>query len=212
MAQRVSEAEVVLDVALRLEKLLSKEPGFEIVLTRRTDEFIPLEERTAIANRASADLFLSIHVNSSRNVRASGVETYFLNFANNPDAEAVAARENATASRSMHQLPDIVRAISLNNKLDESRDLARSVQEALVTAVAKDEDDEKDRGVKQAPFVVLIGAGMPSVLAEIAFITNAEEGGKLRTGAYRQKVAQALFEAVRKYQRSLKVPGTIASQ
>jgi N-acetylmuramoyl-L-alanine amidase len=212
MAQRTSEAEVVLDVALRLEKLLEREPGVEVILTRRTNVFIPLEERPAIANREGADLFLSIHVNSSRNTRATGVETYFLNFANNAEAEAVAARENATAARSMHQLPDMVKAISQNNKLDESRDFARTVQEALVSGYDRDQRDTSDRGVKHAPFVVLIGANMPSVLAEIAFITNTDEGGRLRSGAYRQQIAQSLFEALRKYQRSLKGVGTVASQ
>src|SRR4029453_1502180 len=102
--------------------------------------------------------------------------------------------------------------ISLNNKLDESRDFARAVQEALVNGIGDDPGDARDRGVKQAPFVVLIGASMPSVLAEIAFITNGHEGGKLRTGAYRQQIAQALFDALRKYQRSLKALGTVASQ
>jgi N-acetylmuramoyl-L-alanine amidase len=151
-------------------------------------------------------------VNSSRNTRASGAETYFLNFASNPEAEAVAARENATASKSMHQLPDIVRAISLNNKLDESRDFARAVQDSLMRGVTRNTEEITDRGVKQAPFVVLIGAGMPSVLAEIGFLTNQAEGVRLRTGAFRQQIAQALFEAVGKYQRSLKTVGTIASQ
>ena len=126
----VSEAELVLDVARRLEVLLLKEPGVEVMLTRRTDVFVPLEERTAIANREDADLFLSIHANSSRNNKAGGVETYFLNFASNPDAEAVAARENSASGRTMHSLPDIVKAITLNNKLDESRDFATLVQRA----------------------------------------------------------------------------------
>jgi N-acetylmuramoyl-L-alanine amidase len=212
MAHRTSEAEVVLDVALRLEKLLAREPGVEVILTRRTNVFIPLEERPAIANREGADLFLSIHVNSSRNTRAAGVETYFLNFANNAEAEAVAARENATASRSMHHLPDMVKAISQNNKLDESRDFARTVQEALVAGYDRGDRDTSDRGVKHAPFVVLIGANMPSVLAEIAFLTHAEEGNRLRSGSYRQQIAQSLFEALRKYQRSLKGAGVVASQ
>ena len=119
-----TEADVVLDIALRLERLLRKEPGLDVVLTRRSDVFIPLEQRTAIANREGADLFLSIHANASRNASARGVETYFLSFASSPDAEAVAARENATSDRAMHNLPSIVRAIALNNKLDESRDLA----------------------------------------------------------------------------------------
>ena len=130
-----------------------------MVLTRRTDVFIPLEERTAIANRESADLFLSIHANASRNTAARGVETYFLNFASTPDAEAVAARENSASARAMHNLPDIVKAIALNNKLDESRDLAAMVQEAMVDALRGSNKDLRDLGVKQAPFVVLIGAG-----------------------------------------------------
>ena len=122
----------MLDVARRLEVLLLKEPGVEVMLTRRTDVFVPLEERTAIANREGADLFLSIHANSSRNSKAGGVETYFLNFASNPDAEAVAARENSASGRTMHSLPDIVKAITLNNKLDESRDFATLVQRAMI--------------------------------------------------------------------------------
>jgi N-acetylmuramoyl-L-alanine amidase len=112
----------------------------------------------------------------------------------------------------MHQLPDMLKAISLNNKLDESRDFARTVQESLVAGYDRDGRDGIDRGVKQAPFVVLIGANMPSVLAEIAFITNSDEGGRLRAGSHRQEIAQALFEALRKYQRSLKGLGAVASQ
>ena len=119
-----TEAGVVLDVALRVEKILAPQPGIEVVLTRRTDTFVPLEERTAIANRQAADLFLSIHANSSRNRQAAGVETYILNFASNADAAAVAARENAAAVGSMRNLPDMVRAITQGNKRDESRELA----------------------------------------------------------------------------------------
>ena len=122
----------MLDVALRLEKLLQKVPGVEVILTRRTDEFVPLQERTAIANREGADLFLSIHANASANAQARGVETYFLNFANNLSAAAVAARENAASGQAMGALPDFVKAIALNNKLDESRDFATLVQRAMV--------------------------------------------------------------------------------
>jgi N-acetylmuramoyl-L-alanine amidase len=208
---KIIEKDIVLDVALRLEKLLLNEPGFQVLLTRRTDIFIPLEERTAIANREQADLFLSIHANSSRNRTATGVETYYLNFASNPEAEAVAARENAGASQTMNHLPEIVKAIALNNKLDESRDFARMVQTAMVARLRAQNAAMRDLGVKQAPFVVLIGAGMPSVLAEIAFLSNQQEGGLLKTNAYRQKVAEALFEAVKSYQRSLKSVGTVAN-
>ena len=129
----VTEAELVLDVALRLEKLLSdRRPGVEVILTRRTDEFVPLQERTAIANREGADLFLSIHANASASAQARGIETYFLNFANNLSAAAVAARENAASGQAMGALPDFVKAIALNNKLDESRDFATHVQRAMI--------------------------------------------------------------------------------
>lgn len=207
---RVTEADLVLDVALRLEKLLARVEGVEVVMTRRADVFIPLEERTAIANRAGADLFLSIHANASRNKAARGVETYYLNFASNPEAEAVAARENATSAGGMHQLPDIIRAIALNDKLDESRDLAELVQNAMARRLRPQNRGFKSLGVKRAPFVVLIGAGMPSVLAEISFVTNKDEAALLRAGAYRQRIAQALFDAVTSYQQSLKKVTAIA--
>src|SRR6476661_7124775 len=208
----LNEADLVLDVALRLEQLLLKQPGAEVVLTRRTDVFIPLEERTAIANREGADLFLSIHANASRNSRARGVETYFLNFASNPDAEAVAARENSASGRTMHNLPDIVKAITLNNKLDESRDFATLVQRAMIDKLSASNKQIRDLGVRQAPFVVLIGAGMPSILAEISFLTHQQEGKLLKTPAYRQKIAEALFAGVQEYQRSPKAVKTAARQ
>ena len=208
----LQEKDLVLDVARRLDRLVRQELGTEVVMTRSTDVFIPLEERTAIANQRGADLFLSIHANASRNVKARGVETYFLNFASNPDAEAVAARENSASGQTMHRLPDIVRAITLNNKIDESRDFATLVQRAMIENLSKANDNVRDRGVKQAPFVVLIGAGMPSVLAEIAFMTHTQEGRLLKSASYRQKIAEALFQGVRRYQRSLKAVTAIASQ
>jgi len=209
---KTNEAEVVLDVALRVEKLLAAEAGIEVVMTRRTDTFIPLEERPAMANRLGADLFLSIHANSSRNRKAAGVETYILNFATSADAAAVAARENAAAAGAMRNLPDMVRAITQGNKRDESRELASAVQESMVTRLKPHNQGLRDLGVKQAPFVVLIGAGMPSVLAEIAFISHDGEGGLLRTEKYRQRIAEALATAVIRYTRTLKPVGTIAAQ
>jgi len=207
----INEAELTLDVAQRLQKLLDK-AGVEVVMTRDTDVFIPLEERTAIANREGADLFLSIHANASRNAVARGVETYFLNFATNPEAEAVAARENATSGKPMHSLPDIVKAIALNNKINESRDLAETVQKSMVRRLGQKNRSLKDLGVKQAPFVVLIGAAMPSVLAEISFVTNKSDGAMLKTPAYRQQIAQALMDAVIGYQQSLKRMNGIAAK
>jgi N-acetylmuramoyl-L-alanine amidase len=205
------EATLVLDVALRLEKLLQA-AGSDVVMTRRTDEYIPLEERTAIANRAQGDLFLSIHANASRNRTARGVESYVLNFATTPDAEAVAARENASTGRTMSSLTEIVKAITLNTKLDESKNLARIVQRHLVDSLQGVNQAVRDHGVKQAPFVVLIGASMPSVLVEISFITNRDELRLLKTGAYRQKIAEGLFDAVRGYQKSLKGSSVLAQQ
>jgi N-acetylmuramoyl-L-alanine amidase len=199
-----TEAELTLDIALRLERLLAKEPGVEVVLTRRTDEYVALQERTAIANREGADLFLSIHANASRNRAARGIESYLLNFASTPDAAAVAARENASSTLTMSHLNDLVKQIALNSKLDESRDLASHMQTSMVRKLRVSNQQVKDLGVKQAPFVVLVGASMPSVLVEVSFITNKQEGRMLGTGAYRQRVAEALLDGVRRYLRTLK--------
>ena len=207
----ISESELVLDVTVRLEKLLRQQPGMEVVLTRRTNEFVSLEERTLLANRESADLFLSIHANASANQTARGVETYFLNFALNPQAEAVAARENAASEKTMSSLPDIIKAITLNSKLNESRDFASSIQRALIRGLRPGNKAVRDLGVKQAPFMVLIGASMPSVLAEISFVTNRDESRLLRTPAYRQRIAESLLAGILRYQQSLKqVQGTVA--
>jgi N-acetylmuramoyl-L-alanine amidase len=211
-ARGLSESDLVLDVALRLEKLLLKQQGVEVVLTRRTNTFVSLEERTEIANREGADLFLSIHVNASADASARGVETYFLNFAANPEAEAVAARENAGAARNMRHLPEIVKAIALNNKIDESRDFAAAVQRALHADMRKVNKDVRNLGVKQAPFMVLIGATMPSILAEISFLTNKQDATFLKTEKYRQQIAEALLAGVMKYQQSLKRQPVVAGR
>jgi N-acetylmuramoyl-L-alanine amidase len=207
----LNEAELVLDIALRLEGLLVKEPGVEVVLTRRTNTYVALEERTAIANGSSADLFLSIHANASANASARGFETYFLNFAPNPEAEALAARENAGSSRKMGSLPDIVKAIALNNKIDESRDFASMVQASLNDLLRKADPNARSLGVKQAPFAVLIGATMPSILAEVSFLTNAAEATLLRSQVHRQQIAEALRAGILKYGNSLKKPTVLRS-
>lgn len=208
----LNEADLVLDVALRLEKLLKAQRGVEVVLTRRGNAYIPLEERTALANRESADLFLSIHANASENPKARGLETYYLNFAPNPEAERIAARENAGSTRTMHALPDIVKAIALNNKIDESRDFAGQVQASMVDRLKRSNKNTRDLGVKQAPFMVLIGATMPSVLAEISFITNDDESRLLKTTDYRQHIAEALLQGIQRYQRGLKSSERLAAQ
>jgi N-acetylmuramoyl-L-alanine amidase len=208
----LTESNLVLDVALRLEKLLKKQKNVEVVLTRRTNAFVSLEERTAIANKSGADLFLSIHANASATPSVRGIETYFLNFATDPEAEAIAARENAGSSRSMRHLPDIVQAIAMNNKIDESRDFATIVQSALYDRLRKANKDLKNLGVKQAPFMVLIGATMPSILAEISFMTNDQDGKLLKTDKYRQQIADALLAGIMQYQGSLKKAPAVASR
>ena len=207
----ISEAELVLDVSLRLEKLLQQQPGIDVVMTRRKNEYIPLDERTEIANREEADLFLSVHANASANAAANGVETYFLNFALNPQAEAVAARENAASGKTMSSLPGIIKAITLNSKLNESRDFATSIQRSLVRGMRGGNKNLKDLGVKQAPFMVLIGAAMPSVLAEISFVTNQQEARLLKLPRYRQRIAESLLAGILRYQQSLKKVQTTAA-
>jgi len=195
----IEEKEVVLDVALRLGKLLKQRLGADVIYTRDNDTFIPLETRTAIANKAQADLFLSIHANSSPDSSARGVETYYLNFTTSPDALEVAARENAVSDESIHELSDLVKKITLKDKIDESREFAADVQKSLYDDLEEGNPGMRDRGVKKAPFVVLIGANMPSILAEISFLTNSADARELRQPAYRERIAESLYRGVARY-------------
>jgi N-acetylmuramoyl-L-alanine amidase len=195
----IEEKQVVLDVALRLGKLLKQRLGADVIYTRDNDTFIPLETRTAIANKAQADLFLSIHANSSPDSSARGVETYYLNFTTSPDALEVAARENAVSDESIHELSDLVKKITLKDKIDESREFAADVQKSLYNDLEDGNPGLKDRGVKKAPFVVLIGANMPSILAEISFLTNSDDARELQQPAYRQRIAESLYRGVARY-------------
>jgi N-acetylmuramoyl-L-alanine amidase len=195
----IEEKEVVLDVALRLGKLLKQRLGADVIFTRDSDTFIPLETRTAIANKAQADLFLSIHANSSSDSSARGVETYYLNFTTSPDALEVAARENAVSDESIHELSDLVKKITLKDKIDESREFAADVQKSLYDDLEEGNPGLRDRGVKKAPFVVLIGANMPSILAEISFLTNSDDARELQQPAYRQRIAESLYRGVSRY-------------
>jgi N-acetylmuramoyl-L-alanine amidase len=195
----IEEKQVVLDVALRLGKLLRQRLGADVIYTRDDDTFIPLETRTAIANKAQADLFLSIHANSSPDPTARGVETYYLNFTTSPDALEVAARENAVSDESIHELSDLVKKITLKDKIDESREFAADVQKSLYENLEEGNPGLRDRGVKKAPFVVLIGANMPSILAEISFLTNSDDARELQQPAYRQRIAESLYRGVSRY-------------
>ncbi len=202
-ADGIEEKDVVLDVALRLGKLLHDRLGAEIIYTRSDDTFVPLETRTAIANKAQADLFLSIHANSSPDASARGVETYYLNFTSDPTALDVAARENAVSDQSIHQLSDLVKKIALKDKIAESREFAGDVEDSLYAGLQKGNAGLKDRGVKKAPFVVLIGANMPSILAEISFVTNPRDAEQLRDPDYRERVADSLYKGIARYESGL---------
>jgi len=197
------EKDVVLDVGLRLRKLIEEKTDAEVIMTRSDDTFIPLEERTAIANEKGADLFISIHANASRDRRARGIETYFLNFTSNPEALEVAARENATTQESVHQLQDLIKKIALTEKIEESQDFATHVQREVYARLLKTAGAGKNRGVKKAPFVVLIGANMPSILAEISFLTNPSDERLLKKPAHRERIAEALYRGVEHYVNSL---------
>jgi N-acetylmuramoyl-L-alanine amidase len=199
----LQEKDLVLDVATRLGKLLEQKLGAEVVYTRDDDTFIPLETRTAIANKHEADLFISVHANSSRDPKARGVETYYLNFTSDSDALEVAARENAVSEKSVFELSDLVKKIAMKEKIEESREFAADVQGALFTGLSLKTAGLRNRGVKKAPFVVLIGANMPSILAEISFVSNPQDERRLKTPEYRQKIAESLFKGVSKYANGL---------
>jgi N-acetylmuramoyl-L-alanine amidase len=200
------EKDLVLDVALRLGNLIRQKLGAEVVYTRADDTFVPLGERTAIANRAKADLFISIHANSSPDPSATGVETYYFNLHGDKKALDVAMRENAPAESAISDLNDLLKKAVLQTKLEESREFAQRVQEPLAVNSIRVNSNAHDRGVRKAPFVVLIGASMPSILAEIGFVSNPHDEKLLRRSDQRDKIAQALFKGVADYADSLSHP------
>jgi N-acetylmuramoyl-L-alanine amidase len=199
----LEEKDLVLEVSRRLGKLLETRLGAEVVYTRKDDTFIPLETRTAIANQARADLFVSIHANSSHDPDARGVETYYLNFTSSPEALEVAARENAVSEKSIYELQDLVKKIALKEKIEESREFAGDVQASLHSGLAVKSPAIRDRGVKKAPFIVLIGANMPSILAEISFVSNPTDEHRLATSEYRERIAESLYRGIAKYVNGL---------
>lgn len=202
MRSGMKEKDITLDVSQKLKSILEQEYGYEVLMTRTTDDFVALEERTAFANSKSADLFVSVHVNSSRNKKAKGIETYYLNFATTPETMEVAARENAISEKNMGELQKLTTAIALNTKIEESRDFAKLIQTNLVGHLDK-AYAPNNLGVKQAPFYVLIGAQMPSILAEISFISNEREYNLLETSGYRQTIAQGLARGIKSYVETL---------
>lgn len=197
------EKDLDLDVALRLGNLIQQRLGAQVIYTRSSDVFVPLEERTQIANDAKADLFISIHANSSPVSSATGVETYYFNFSSDKSGLDLATRENATATSSISDLNDLLHKAVLGAKLEESKDFAQKVQASLWAMSVKMNSRSRDRGVRRAPFVVLIGATMPSILAEIGFVSNPHDEALLKKSEQRQKIAEALFKGISQYAGSL---------
>ena len=201
---RLREKNIVLQVSRLVAKKLKKKLGCEVILTRRGDYFIPLEQRTAFANIKRADLFVSIHVNSSPRRQAQGIETYYLNFASDKEAMRVAALENAASTRSLAELQDLLKKILLNSKLEESKRLAEKVQLNLVKTLRRRYRKVRNRGVKTAPFVVLIGTRMPAILVEIGFISNPTEYKRLKSSRYLDLVAEGIARGIEAYVRNIK--------
>jgi N-acetylmuramoyl-L-alanine amidase len=170
-----------------------------VILTRNDDRFIPLEERTAIAKKLNADLFVSIHCNAAKNKNAYGIETYILSFTKDPDALAVAARENATTTRGLSDLKDIIQKYILSSKIEESKRLASHVQTSVVSNISNNYRPVNNKGVKKAPFIVLIGADIPSILVESSFITNPREEKRLRSQSYVNEIAEGIYSGLKRY-------------
>jgi len=199
----LEEKTVTLDVSLALKKLLVEQAGLNVILARESDILVPLERRTVIANQKRADLFISIHVNAHRDRKREGVETFFLNFSPDPAVVELAARENATSSKNMGQMNDIIKKIAQNSRVDESRDLAARIQKGLLRSLSAANPGIKDLGVKGAPFWVLIGSEMPSVLVEISHLSNPGEEARLKTAAYRELAVRGIYDGIMDYVRSL---------
>ena len=200
----LQEKDVVLAIGLKLRELLKDELALDVVMTRSTDVFIPLEERTAIANKVNADLFLSVHANAAANRNASGIETYYLNLAKTEKAAQLAAKENGTSLEKVSVLQAILFDLMANYKLNDSAHLADEVQKALHKKARTSYPDVKNLGVKQGPFYVLVGATMPSILVESAFLSNAQEEARLKDPAYLDLTAEGILDGVRGYISSLK--------
>jgi N-acetylmuramoyl-L-alanine amidase len=195
----LKEKDIVLKVAKMLAPILEKRLRCKVILTRTTDVFIPLEERTAIANTHDADLFVSLHINASPSEKAHGIETYYLNLTTNPEAMRVAARENATSTHQMSDLQNILSDIMKNSKINESARLAELVNNSIVTGLKKNFSDIKSMGVKQAPFYVLIGAEMPAILVEMSFITNKDDVKHLQNNHFLENIASDISSGIQSY-------------
>jgi N-acetylmuramoyl-L-alanine amidase len=198
------EKDIVLQIALRLARKLREELGLDVVLTRSTDVFVELQERTAIANQVGADLFVSIHANASMNRAAAGIETYYLNLAKTEKVAQLAAKENGTSLEKVSILQAVLFDLMANYKLNDSAHLADEVQKAVYRKVGNRYSGVKNLGVKQGPFYVLVGATMPSILVETAFVSNDREETRLNDPIYQECTAEGILEGIREYIAGLK--------
>jgi N-acetylmuramoyl-L-alanine amidase len=197
----VHEKTITLQIAHRLEKMIHKQLKCETILTRDKDKYISLEERTAIANTQNADLFVSIHTNASPDKRAFGVETYILNLATDDEAIRVAAMENATSAKNISDLDSILQDLMQNAKVNESTRLASDVQDAMDHKLRIKYDHIRNKGIKQAPFYVLLGADMPSILVETSFISNPRECRRLESASYQWSICQGIVDGIKRYMK-----------
>lgn len=197
------EKDLALDISLRLRDLLKANTGLSVLMTRESDIAVPLENRTVIANQRRADIFVSVHINAFPDAKRKGIETFFLNFSTDPTVNALAARENATTTKTIGEMDKIIRKIVQNSKIVESQELARRVQKSLIAAARTRYKDVVDLGTKGGPFWTLIGAEMPSILVEISHLSNPVEARRLREDAYRQAAARGIYEGILAYLQSL---------
>jgi N-acetylmuramoyl-L-alanine amidase len=199
----LQEKDITLDIGKRLNAILNEHSEFEIILTRPRDEFVPLEERAAIANSNQGDIFVSIHTNSAPRLSARGVESYYLNMTADPRAMEVAATENAMSTKSMAEMRTILDQILQNSKISESRILSQFIQGSMIANLQRKYDAIENLGVKKAPFYVLLGAQMPSALVEVSFLSNRDEARRLGAPEYRQTVAAGLYLGIINFIQSL---------
>jgi N-acetylmuramoyl-L-alanine amidase len=204
----LKEKDIVLDVAKRLKNILESKEKMEVILTRESDIFIPVENRTVVANQSQADLFISIHANASRNRNLRGVETFYLNLSQDSSVIETAVQENATSSTNISRMGETIKKILQNSKIPESKDLAETIQDNLVRCLSQKYKGVNNLGVKGGPFWVLIGADVPSILAEISFLSHPEEESRLKSSQYLELVAQGIYEGIMEYKQALE-KGTI---
>jgi len=209
----LKEKDVNLNIAKALKSIIEENGSdvgiSKVLLTREDDRFIPLEERTAIAKKYNADIFISIHCNASKNNNAYGIETYILSFTKDPESLIVAARENATTQRGLSDLRDIIKKYLLSSKIEESTRFANYVQRSVVTNVSIKYNSIKNKGVKKAPFIVLIGADIPSILVETSFITNTREEKRLKSSNYLNQIAKGIYTGIKSYSTEVETASLI---